>query len=260
MIKLALSLLGGLAGGVGKGAMGLLGGLGLGKIQLIVLAFLVATIVGQGIALKFTLKAKDQAIAVAAAEQAAHAATKGSFDHYRAQTELNQQNQLEAMDQLNSARHEARKEADQLSRLLRKHDLGHLARKKPGMIERRINQKTEEAFKKIWWSWDPWTPKKELDYETRWFLYHIEHYGWPCWLLYAAYDRDDPYAGLCALPPRVSTTPQTSADASDVPGPGGETRDDVRRDNKEKPSADMPKRPKLRDTHPWFQRYRKLLA
>lgn len=254
MIKLAMSIIGGLAGGVGKGAMGLLGGLGLGKIQLIILAFLIATIVGQGVAIKFIYGAKERAVAGAAAEQVAHEVTKQSFLVYKRETDRNQENQLKATAELSAARNAAQKERDSLSKILRKHDLGHLARKKPGLIERRINRATEEAFKKIsgptWPSppqprgvwWNPWTePKRRLDYETEWFIEHIERFGHPCWLLYSSYRTPDSLFGPCRFAPRIPPSTAPYSCPSCISGIGGGTRGDVWRNNQAKPGADLSK-------------------
>lgn len=240
--------------------MGLVAGLGLGKIQLIILSILVTAIVGQGIALKFIMGSRDKAVAVAAAERTAHETTKHSFLVHKRQTDRNMENQLQATQKLAEARGKAEKERNQLSNLLRKHDLGYLMRKKPGLVERRINSATRDLFEKIQW-WDKAVPEEKVpDYETRKFIDNIDDLGYPCWLLYSGYRTPDRTTGRCRFAPNLPSATKTEPDPAGVPGSRGGARGDVRRGYRPKQGLGMPKPPPVREPRPRFQRNRQLFT
>lgn len=121
----------------------LLSGVGL---KLIVGVVLVAAVGGAFAYHNSVVKDRAKLQAAVAVEQQNHLTTTESFKNYRAESEATLKATQEAMRDL-ALRYAAAEEGKHaLEKLLSKHDLGALAKRKPGLIERRAN----DATKRLW--------------------------------------------------------------------------------------------------------------
>lgn len=244
MIKSLLSF--GLKKGAGALLPRLLGTFGLGKIQLIVLAVLLAALAGQALAIKYLWNEREGLQVAMALEQTSHQSTKMIFLDYKQNAERSAKQTARAVTDLAASQHRAQGEINKLRKLLQRHDLGELARAKPGLIERKANRATADLFSKIsifdpWYSRpesapgtfyerDPWNkPEPEvIDYAYAWIVDHINRMGHPCWLLYTSFSG----YGRCVdgrpapdLPAPLEARPDTPG----VQGPGPGARGDMRK-------------------------------
>ena len=212
------------------GALGkVMGALGLSKIQLIVLVALLTVIGGQTLAIKIMGNKIETKTALLAAEQVAHEITKAEHKEFEKnvtkQFELNAQ----AIGDLATAREEAVREKDRLSKKLLKHDFPHLAREKPGLIERHVNKATAEVFQKM--------SNKVIDNETAQIILWNEHYGYPCWLLHTTTTRLPDFLPGCSIfYRRSSPATETGPSAPKVRSLGPKAREHMRKGNQRTPS------------------------
>lgn len=233
-------------GAIGK----VMGGLGLGKIQLIILVALLTTLGIQTLVIKLMSNKIETAVAVIAAKDVALATNKEAFENFKTQANQMFEQQARAVEQLAQSREQAEKEKHRLSKKLQRHDLGHLARKKPGLIERRVNKATAELFEKIGWE-----NERVIDSETAQIILWNERYATPCWLLHSTDARIHDFLPGCSVFYRHSSeTPEAGPSAPEV----GDTRRGTRKDlwiyHQREPGAFRAPSEAVRDYGPRFFR------
>jgi len=72
---------------------------------------------------------------------------KASFSSYKITTEKNYKDIQEDIISLDKDYKKSEKKVRKFSKMLERHDLGHLTFKKPGLIERKANRATKKVFK-----------------------------------------------------------------------------------------------------------------
>lgn len=209
------------------------------KLKLIAIGILVAVLAGLALTIKIQAGKIDGLTAQVAAEQSAHATTKASFSVYREEAEAQADRTQRAMTDLAQSRYDAQTEINELSKKLARHDLGHLMRKKPGLIERRVNRATEKLFRDI--TWNPEDEHWSATDEAVYWIWVIDSGLFDVgWLLYAADRQAD---GNCRATdgPGLSQAHQARAYSAAVHGVGRGAPGHMPGGYRGKPRAGMPK-------------------
>ena len=115
------------------------------------IGFLVVGLVILGLvgALKYVHGRYVVAVGELAASEASHKATTAAFASYRASTEVQLKNLRESVTRMAAEYHAARSKADELSEMLSRHDFTELVRRKPGLIERRVNSGSANVLRDL---------------------------------------------------------------------------------------------------------------
>lgn len=219
------------------------------KLKLIAIAVAVTVLCGLLATIKIQYSKIDTLNQSLAAERAAHATTTASFDEYKDNAEAQAARTERSMADLATSRYKAQKEIEELSKLLDGHDLGKLMRKKPGMLEKRINDKTRDLFKRILWNPDDhtWSAYDEALYWIR-----IIDSGQldVDWLLYAGDQARRGRPRTCG--PRVSPTGKTPTFSTEIHGAGGGARRLVRGRYQTKRGVGLPVSARVQSPGPGF--------
>ncbi len=78
-----------------------------------------------------------------------HKTTKASFNQYKVDAERNIENLSISLDNLAGQFEMAVEKSNELEKMLSKHDFGYLAKKKPGLINNRVNSATDRLFRTL---------------------------------------------------------------------------------------------------------------
>lgn len=79
-------------------------------------------------------------------ERASHEETKAVYAAWRASVNARIEQDKISLNQLLEKYRQEKAKANELSKMLSKHDFEHLASRKPGLIERRVNAATRRVF------------------------------------------------------------------------------------------------------------------
>lgn len=118
-------------------------GLGVGTI---IKGAIFVAIVSVGVAgfhwFKGVLQENRDLTASLTVEKENHAQTKAAFTSYKADAERRQAQIQASLTRLSKDSAAAKEEAAELRKVLGKHDFGHLAQNKPGLVQSRVNAGT----------------------------------------------------------------------------------------------------------------------
>lgn len=122
----------------------------LGNWKLIVGALIIMSLLAAIVGFKShydKLKAeRDDFLVAVNTERSAHLITTESFKDYRHTTETQILGMQTALATLSERFTEAQERSNELEKVLGKHNIGSLAQKKPGLVERVINDGTTRMF------------------------------------------------------------------------------------------------------------------
>ncbi|MCK5307051.1 MAG: hypothetical protein KAJ73_00430 [Zetaproteobacteria bacterium] len=128
-------------------------GILMGNWKLIVGALVIMSLLAAIIGFKShydTLKAeRDDFLVASEHEKDAHRLTTASFKDYRHTTETQILGMQTALATLSERFAAAQEKANELEKVLGKHNLGSLAQTKPGLVERVINDGTNRVFREL---------------------------------------------------------------------------------------------------------------
>jgi len=82
-------------------------------------------------------------------ERVAHQETKEDYANWRTEVTFQMEAEQLSREELQTRYEAARKESDELSKKLGRHDLEQLASRKAGLIEPRVNRATDRVFRDI---------------------------------------------------------------------------------------------------------------